>query len=338
MAGFRKAKCEQAALKLGIYGPSGSGKTFTALLIAEGLAKLSGKRIAVVDTEHGTDFYSQTVQPRKVHPEEFDFDALHTRSLTEALAEIKKLKESEHACIILDSMTHLWEAARLAYEGRTTSIGSIPLHAWAQIKKPYKELINLLLSSPLHAIICGRQGIDYAADEESGELRAVGYKMKAEGETSYEPHILIRMEATRKKQNSEAVVTALVEKDRTGILAGKVIQWPSFDSVCKPLLPLLGGTQAKIQSDEEVAEQDSAALLEQERGRAEASSGRVIEFSAQFDLARNIEELEKVSKLLTPAVKKEMLPADVNKLREKYSERRREFSGGLRLDRTEVQT
>ena len=45
MAGFRKAKAEQAALKIGMYGPSGSGKTFTALPIAEGLAQITGKRI-----------------------------------------------------------------------------------------------------------------------------------------------------------------------------------------------------------------------------------------------------------------------------------------------------
>jgi pantothenate kinase-related protein Tda10 len=59
MAGFRKAKAEQAALKIGIYGPPGSGKTFTSLLIAEGLGKISGKRVAYVDTERGTDFYAQ---------------------------------------------------------------------------------------------------------------------------------------------------------------------------------------------------------------------------------------------------------------------------------------
>jgi len=38
---FKKAKAEQAFVKLGMYGPSGSGKTFTALLIAEGLANLA---------------------------------------------------------------------------------------------------------------------------------------------------------------------------------------------------------------------------------------------------------------------------------------------------------
>lgn len=39
---FKKAEAKQARLKLGIYGGQGSGKTLTALLIAEGLAKLEG--------------------------------------------------------------------------------------------------------------------------------------------------------------------------------------------------------------------------------------------------------------------------------------------------------
>ncbi len=79
MAGFRKAKAEQAALKMGIYGPPGSGKTFTSLLIAEGLGVTSGKRVAYVDTERGTDFYCKDVPSRAVHPQAFDFDALYTR-------------------------------------------------------------------------------------------------------------------------------------------------------------------------------------------------------------------------------------------------------------------
>src|SRR5262245_52915325 len=115
MAGFRKAKAEQAAMKVGMYGPAGSGKTFTALLCAEGLAQHTGERIAFVDTERGTDFYCKDVAARKPHPEAFDFDALYTRSLTETLAAVKSLNVSEHGILVLDSITHLWESARLAY-------------------------------------------------------------------------------------------------------------------------------------------------------------------------------------------------------------------------------
>ena len=114
MAGFRKAKAEQAALKMGIYGPPGSGKTFTSLLLGEGLAMASKKRIAYVDTEHGTDFYCQKVPSRSVHPEAFDFDAIYTRALTEVASSVRALNADEYGVIIIDSVTHLWEAARAA--------------------------------------------------------------------------------------------------------------------------------------------------------------------------------------------------------------------------------
>src|SRR5690606_3691856 len=100
MAGFRKAKAEQAAIKAGLYGPAGSGKSLTALLLAEGLAKLSGKRIAYVDTEHGTAFYAQTVPDRKVHPDAFDFDALYSRSLTEIISSVKALDPAVYGVVV----------------------------------------------------------------------------------------------------------------------------------------------------------------------------------------------------------------------------------------------
>src|SRR3989304_10153174 len=102
MAGFKKAKAEQAAIKMGIYGPSGSGKTFTALLLAEGLAEISGKRIAFVDTERGTDFYCKEVPARKIHPNAFDFDALNTKSITEIISAIKGLDPKVYGVVVID--------------------------------------------------------------------------------------------------------------------------------------------------------------------------------------------------------------------------------------------
>ena len=222
MAGFRKAKAEQAALKMGIYGPPGSGKTFTALLIAEGLGRVTKKRVAYVDTEHGTDFYCQPVNAREVHPQAFDFDAIYTRSMTEVLSTVREIDQETYGVVVIDSMTHLWEACIQSYGGKQTSAGTIPMHAWGKIKKPYKDLMSFLLSSNLHVILCGRQGTEYSTDEETQELKAVGVKMKAEGETPYEPHILIRMEAVKpKKTNEVATIVAYAEKDRTGVLAGR---------------------------------------------------------------------------------------------------------------------
>lgn len=329
MAGFRKAKAEQAALKLGIYGPQGSGKTFTSLLIAEGLANLTKKRVAYVDTEHGTDFYCKTVPARAFHPDGFDFDALYTKSITEVLAAVKGLNCDEYGVLIIDSMTHIWESARAAYSGRVTKVGSIPFHAWASIKKPYKEIITILLNSPLHVIFCGRQGVEYETDEETDELKAVGLKMKAEGETPYEPHILIRLEAIKpKKTNEVAQIIAYAEKDRTGILAGRSIVNPNFENMIAPLMSLMGETQAQIAGEDETAAKDAEALAQADAEREKESAEILRTFTARIALTDDLLSLKEIGKEITPKLKARMVPAQLAELREKYTERQTELERG----------
>lgn len=315
---FRKAKAEQAFIKLGMYGPSGSGKTFTALLIAEGLAKLTGKRVAFVDTERGTDFYCQAVKSRKVHPEAFDFDALYSRSITDVIAGVNSLDPDEYSVIIIDSITHLWEAAKLAYSGKITSIGTIPFHAWGKIKKPYKDMINTLLSTPMHVIFCGRQGNEFEDDAETGELKKVGVKMKAEGETPYEPHILIRLEAVRNSKSNTVIIQAYIEKDRTSVLSLQTIDWPNFDNIAKPLIPLLGNVQAVIESDEDTSLKDAEVLSEQEIAKIKGSEKLLGEFQARFTLCKTLDALKEIGAEITPELKKKLTSADVAALREAY--------------------
>ena len=326
MAGFRKAKAEQAALKMGVYGPPGSGKTFTALLIAEGLAAATGKRVAYVDTERGTDFYCKDVPTRAVHPAAFDFDALYTRSLTEVLAAVRSLPEAEYGVIVIDSVTHLWEAAIAAYGGNQTRAGTIPMHTCEKIKKPYKDLMATLLSSPLHVIFCGRQGTEYATDEETDELKAVGVKMKAEGETPYEPHILIRMEAVKpRKSNELATIIAYAEKDRTGVLAGRSFANPTFDTLAKPLLGLLGGSQAQIATADETAAADAERIASDEAARAEKSAALLKEWAAKITLAADAKALKEIGSAITPKLKAQMFPQDVASLRDAYQARESEL-------------
>lgn len=299
-----------------------SGKTMTSLLLAEGLARITGKRIAYIDTEHGTDFYCQAVPARAVHPEAFDFDALYTRSIMDALASVKGLREDEYSVVVIDSITHLWEAARAAYDGKQTRAGTIPMHAWGKIKKPYKDMISILLSSPMHVLICGRQGIEYATDDETDELKAIGVKMKAEGETPYEPHILLRMEALRpKKTNAVADIIAYAEKDRTGVLAGRSFLNPTFDSICSPLMGLLGATQARVATGDETASQDAEAIDSQQYAFSRQSEALLRELSAKIDLCANADQLKLIGKEITPRVKANMLPEHVAQMRERYLQR-----------------
>lgn len=326
MAGFRKAKAEQAAIKMAIYGPPGSGKTFSTLLFVEGIAKRTKKRVAFVDTERGTDFYAQPVKEREAHPDAFDFDALYTRSLSDVLKECQALKFEEHAVIVIDSITHLWEAAIASYTGPKTKAGTIPMWAWSKIKEPYKRLMHFLINSPFHVFILGRQGNEFIEDEETGETKAAGVKMKAEGETPYEPHVCCRMESVKhlKKKGAnktaamDAIPTLFAEKDRSGLLQGKVFEWPNFEKVIAPLMGLLGTKQAEVQSTDDAALNDAEANQKAEQERVASSRRTREQFEARFKLAKDQKEVESIAKAITPAVKKAMLATDVTALRDAY--------------------
>lgn len=322
MAGFRKAKAEQAYLKMGLYGPPGSGKTFTALLLAEGLCAITGKRIKYVDTERGTDFYSKRVAERQIHPEAFDFDALYSRSITEIAEGVYSLELADCGVVVIDSITHVWEACREAYEGNTTKAGTIPISAWGKIKRPYKELVGYLLSMPAHVIICGRQGNEFDTDEDTGQMKKVGVKMKAEGETAYEPHILIRMEQERDGQGGFRI-NAIPEKDRTGLLTGKIITMQptdgfAFDALVKPLLPLLGDTQAKMKTVSQTATQDAEALAENDMKKLEMSQALLDDMLATIQLCKNKEQLKDLGNKITPELKEQMTSEHVALLRAAY--------------------
>jgi AAA domain len=280
MVTFQKAQAKQARLKVSMYGGPGSGKTMTALIFAEGLARISGKRVAVIDTERGTDFYCQSVGQRDPHPEAFDFDAIYTRSISDALEAVRSLDSEKYGVIIVDSVSHLWQASIEAYEGKRTSIDSIPLQAWGKIKRPFKELLDLLMASKCHVFILGRQKNVFEEDSK-GELRKVGVAMKAEGDTQYEPHLCFHMEARRDSNDENRTYPALfAEKDRTGCVSGRTFAKPTF-AVIEPILPLLGDEQAAAEDEDERVAKDGELLADQDT-KSEKKAAKSAELLADF--------------------------------------------------------
>lgn len=293
---FSKAAAQQARLKVSMYGPPGSGKTFTALLMAEGLANVRGRRVAYVDTERGTDFYSQAVPARQIHPEAFDFDAIYTKSLADVGEAVRGLDAATHGVVVLDSVSHIWEAATDAYEGKRVGRDKdkIPFGAWAQIKRPYKALIAWLIASPFDVFILGRQRAVY--EDVDYEPKKVGVQMKAEGDTQYEPHICFRMEARRDPADSaKSIYECHVEKDRTGVLAGRVVRNPSFATI-EGLLPLLGETQAPAEDEDERVAKDGALLSEandKDERKAAKSRELLVTLQASAVACRTIDDVGK---------------------------------------------
>lgn len=289
---FKKAEPEQAFLKFTMFGPPGAGKTFTSLLWAEGLAKVTGKRVAFIDTEHGSDPYAIPNKHRTVHPDAFDFDALYTRSLAEALEAVRGLDPEKYGVVVIDSITHLWEAAIAAYSGPMVGPAgdNIPLNAWGAIKKPYKELIDLVATTgPYHGMILGRQKNVF--EDDNGQLKKVGVGLQAEGQTQYEPMTCVQMGMT-----PDGVNYCFSDKDRWSVLSGRTITNPDFNTV-KPMLDLLGLEHQKPEDEEARIAKDSELHEEQEKRSAkklEKSRALFDEFSALIEASTTLIELGEV--------------------------------------------
>lgn len=238
-----------------LYGKQGCGKTFTALWLAEDLAKRRGGKILLIDTENGSDKYAIATQ-RGIHPEPFVFDVVRTRSLTEILSGLRSLPP-EYAVVVIDSITHVWEAALEAWQARNP--GREPaLRDWGPIKRPYKELMRWIVGTACDVIVCGREKALF--QDVDGKLENVGFGIKAEGETLYETDVVIRMTQERRKDGS-VIPVAVVEKDRWGILSGRSYAMPT-PAMIQPIYPFLGTTAPAVENEEERAEADSVLLDE----------------------------------------------------------------------------
>jgi hypothetical protein len=247
MSMFKKAEHSQASLKAGILGLQGSGKTHLAVELAIGtvehLRKLGlpegNKPVAFADTETGSDWHLTRFK-------EAGIEIVVSRS--RSLVDLRKgMVEATNECsvLIIDSITHFWTRFVEEYCERSNRKW-LEFSDWNFLKKEWRGFTDLYVNAPLHCIMCGRQGYEYDFFENQAgkkELEKTGVKMKAEGETGYEPSILIMMESRqeieaadgkkKKAAGSKLRVSGLyrvatVLKDRSKKLDGATFKNPTF--------------------------------------------------------------------------------------------------------------
>ncbi|MDR1461475.1 MAG: ATP-binding protein [Campylobacteraceae bacterium] len=258
---LKKPTNRQAYAKVGIYGDTGSGKTTTAAKIGIGLAHIKGNRIAFFDTEGGSDYLIKTFESNNV--ELFVSDI--SRDFRYLLNFVKEAVKENIDVIIVDSITHIWKQLQKDYldelnernlkNGRKKRF-ALEFQDWRFIKDRWQEFTDPYLTSPIHAVICGRmaQIYDYQENESTGkkELITNGTKMSTEKELGYEPSLLIEMMKEFDKDKNRLVNKAIIEKDRTDQLNGKIFYMPDYQTF-KPHFDFLniGGTQMSIKAKSE---------------------------------------------------------------------------------------
>lgn len=257
---LRPATNQTAYLKAGIMGFAGSGKTFTAKELAIGLSKLlsNKKPVAFFDTETGSDFLIPAFKDAGV-------ELLVAKS--RSFADLKTfMAEAEQVAsvAIIDSITHVWTDIVNAYRSKLRRRNGLLFQDWGPIKEEWGEFTKLYINSRCHVVLCGRAGYEYDMEQdESGkkELIKTGTKMKAEGEMSYEPSLLLEMERVSPDERLERgsrgkwIHRCYVLKDRTDKMNGAAIDNPKFDDFA-PVIALLniGGEHVGVSADSRSSE------------------------------------------------------------------------------------
>lgn len=173
---------------IGLWGPSGSGKTLSALKIARGLVGPNGK-VGLVDTENRrAEFYAKEAGGW----DHLDFQPPFSPDrYTEAFKAFEDT--GRYGCVIVDSMSHVWEGEggvlEMADTGRTASgQPRMGLNKWQAPKMAYKRMVNNLLRAPFHVIFClrAKDGVRQKGRGQDAEIESSGLEPICEKNFIYE--------------------------------------------------------------------------------------------------------------------------------------------------------
>lgn len=224
---LKPATNQTAYAKVGIMGFAGAGKSFTAMKVSSGLAKARGlKSVAYFDTEKGSDFLIP-----KYKEEGIDLLVHRGRAFADLLSIIKECEQEKISTLVIDSISHVWRDLCDSYAEKAKR-KRLHMGDWGILKGQWKLYTDAFLNSKLDIIMLGRAGYEYdmVENEETGkdEMRKTGTKMKVEGETGFEPDLLLEME--RLEEKDRIINRCWVVKDRSDTMNGKFVDYPSYNS------------------------------------------------------------------------------------------------------------
>lgn len=230
MIQLQMAERAETRIKLSIGGPSGSGKTCSALLLAYGLVKAAHpawtdaqcwEKVCIVDTENGSaKLYADFNVPNTIY-HIGKFFTVPLKPPYEANKFIESIQASEQAgmeVVIIDSLSAYWtgEGGALDKQGKIAARTGNSYTAWRDVTPEYNRVIDTILQSSCHVIMCSRAKMDYVQEKNSNGktvVRAVGMGLQSRDGLEYEASLHFMISVPDHIANAT--------KDRTGLFDGK---------------------------------------------------------------------------------------------------------------------
>ena len=257
MIQLQVAERSETRIKLSIGGPSGSGKTCSALLLAFGLvhaahpewtADQCWAKICIVDTENGSAKLYSNFNVPNTNYHIGKFFTVPLKPPYEATKFIESIQASEAAgmeVVIIDSLSAYWqgEGGALDKQGKIASRTGNSYTAWRDVTPEYNRVIDTILQSSCHVIMCSRAKMDYVQEKNANGktvVRAVGMGLQSRDGLEYEASLHFMISVPDHVANAT--------KDRTGLFDGKffvitpdtgkeIYQWLASGEPEKPATP-----------------------------------------------------------------------------------------------------
>jgi len=199
---IREAKRAGARLVIGIAGVSGSGKTYTAIQLAYGLAGYDSSKIGVLDTENRRgSLYADILRDRDGKRAPFAIGDLYAPfSPQRYIDAIHAFVKAGVEVLVIDSVTHEWEGLGGCTDIAENTTGKMA--NWKLAKREHNRYMNVLLSSPMHIIVCIRAREKVKITNGGAKVEALGIQPVCEKNFMFELTASMLMENAGRSQQS----------------------------------------------------------------------------------------------------------------------------------------
>lgn len=215
----KKPTTIEKRLKMFVYGPAGIGKTTAALQFPKSY---------IIDTEKGTDFYTESIIKS-------DSVVFQSNNSSEILEELKSLLTEKHSytTLILDPVTQIYNAIQEKWtrifeetqkKEKASETQDFGMRYWGKVKSEMKAIQRILIRLDMNIILTAHQKDVYGSN--FSKLGVTFDSMKGD---DYLFDIIFRLE----KRGKERI--ARTEKERSEIGKNKFpeeFSW-SYENFCK---------------------------------------------------------------------------------------------------------